>query len=127
MVRNTRSLTQALARWARLLRGAITAMLRRHEPEALPPPDARPVPRETQPGQSKPAKARKRKPAVRKPEVAPPARPPEAAAPNCPHCRKPMVIKTARTGRNAGDFWGCADYPKCRGIRPIFRAPSGRI
>lgn len=57
---------------------------------------------------------------------APPARPipePVAApkAPACPHCRKPMVVRVARSGANAGgDFWGCANYPKCRGIRPIF-------
>jgi len=43
-------------------------------------------------------------------------------APACPHCRKPMVIRVAGTGANAGgDFWGCAAYPKCRGIRAIFR------
>ncbi|MEE3935886.1 topoisomerase DNA-binding C4 zinc finger domain-containing protein [Pseudomonas viridiflava] len=46
---------------------------------------------------------------------------PKPATPNCPHCKKPMVIKVARTGKNAGDFWGCVAYPKCRGIRPIFR------
>jgi restriction system protein len=41
--------------------------------------------------------------------------------PACPHCRKTMVMRVARTGANAGgNFWGCADYPKCRGIRPIF-------
>ena len=48
-------------------------------------------------------------------------------APACPHCRKPMVIRIARTGANAGgNFWGCGDYPKCRGIRPIF-APMKNI
>lgn len=42
-------------------------------------------------------------------------------APACPFCRKTMVMKLARTGANAGGhFWGCADFPKCRGIRPIF-------
>jgi restriction system protein len=42
-------------------------------------------------------------------------------APLCPHCRKTMVVRVARTGANAGgNFWGCGDYPKCRGIRPIF-------
>ncbi|WP_455921833.1 restriction endonuclease [Pseudomonas putida] len=53
----------------------------------------------------------------------PPAPPvqPASAAPACPFCRKPMVTRLARSGRNAGgEFWGCADYPKCRGIRPIF-------
>ncbi|MBI6681662.1 topoisomerase DNA-binding C4 zinc finger domain-containing protein [Pseudomonas viridiflava] len=62
------------------------------------------------------ARPRKRKsrPTTPKPETKP-------ATPNCPHCKKPMVIKVARTGKNAGDFWGCVAYPKCRGIRPIFR------
>jgi restriction system protein len=42
-------------------------------------------------------------------------------APLCPHCRKTMVVRVARSGANAGgNFWGCGDYPKCRGIRPIF-------
>ncbi len=56
----------------------------------------------------------------------PPAQQP-TAAPACPFCRKPMVTRIARSGRNAGgEFWGCTDYPKCRGIRPIFtNAPPG--
>ncbi|WP_456292606.1 restriction endonuclease [Pseudomonas sp. AK106] len=46
---------------------------------------------------------------------------PEPVAPLCPHCRKTMVIRVARTGANAGgNFWGCVAYPKCRGIRAIF-------
>lgn len=45
----------------------------------------------------------------------------EPKAPACPHCKKVMVMKVARTGANAGgNFWGCGDYPKCRGIRAIF-------
>ncbi|MGV8920037.1 MAG: restriction endonuclease [Pseudomonas sp.] len=48
--------------------------------------------------------------------------PVKLVAPACPHCRKPMVIRVARTGANAGgDFWGCSAYPKCRGIRAIFK------
>lgn len=56
------------------------------------------------------------------PRIQPVPQPPAApAAPACPHCRKPMVVRVARTGANAGgDFWGCSDYPKCRGIRAIF-------
>lgn len=58
------------------------------------------------------------------PEVAPapvPVKPAEPKAPACPHCKKVMVLKVARTGANAGgNFWGCGDYPKCRGIRAIF-------
>jgi len=45
----------------------------------------------------------------------------EPTAPACPFCKKTMVTKLARTGKNAGGhFWGCVDYPKCRGIRPQF-------
>jgi restriction system protein len=55
-----------------------------------------------------------------------PQKPAEPQAPACPHCKKPMVIKMARTGRNAGgNFWGCGDYPKCRGIRAML-APMGK-
>lgn len=33
----------------------------------------------------------------------------------CPVCGKPMVIRTARQGANAGSqFWGCSGYPECR-------------
>ena len=39
-----------------------------------------------------------------------------SAAPACPKCTQPMVRRTARKGTNAGhDFWGCSDYPRCRG------------
>ncbi|WP_443691666.1 restriction endonuclease [Pseudomonas sp.] len=58
------------------------------------------------------------------PVAEPPAKPSPAkpVAPACPHCRKPMVIRVARSGANAGgDFWGCSSYPGCKGIRPIFR------
>jgi restriction system protein len=44
----------------------------------------------------------------------------EPKAPGCPHCRKTMVLRVARSGANAGgNFWGCADYPKCRGMRRL--------
>lgn len=47
----------------------------------------------------------------------------EPKVPACPFCKKTMVMKLARTGKNAGgNFWGCVDYPNCRGIRPIFAA-----
>ena len=62
--------------------------------------------------------------AVRKKTVIAPAAPktaPAVPAPACPFCKKTMVTRLARTGKNAGgSFWGCADYPKCRGIRPVF-------
>lgn len=40
----------------------------------------------------------------------------KATAPSCPRCAQPMVRRTAKRGVNAGqDFWGCSDYPRCRG------------
>jgi len=37
--------------------------------------------------------------------------------PSCPNCGKPMVLRTARSGKNAGrQFWGCSDYPDCKGV-----------
>jgi len=40
------------------------------------------------------------------------------SAPCCPRCGKPMVERTARRGPTTGEtFWGCPDYPACRGIR----------
>lgn len=39
------------------------------------------------------------------------------ASPICPKCRAPMIIRTAKRGANAGvKFWGCTEYPKCKGI-----------
>jgi restriction system protein len=62
-------------------------------------------------------------PVVKDPVPEPLAEPVAPPAPACPHCRKTMVIRVARTGANAGgNFWGCTDYPKCRGIRAIFPA-----
>lgn len=41
------------------------------------------------------------------------------AAPACPVCGSEMVKRPARRGPNAGGwFWGCSQYPKCRGTRP---------
>lgn len=41
----------------------------------------------------------------------------DAAAPSCPKCGSPMVMRTARKGANAGgQFWGCPSYPACKGI-----------
>lgn len=37
--------------------------------------------------------------------------------PACPKCSKPMVLRTAKTGRNAGrQFWGCSGYPDCKEV-----------
>jgi hypothetical protein len=39
------------------------------------------------------------------------------APPACPKCGRTMVLRTAQRGRNAGSqFWGCPDYPRCKGI-----------
>lgn len=40
-------------------------------------------------------------------------------APQCPRCGGDMVMRRATRGPNSGDeFWGCAGYPACRGMRP---------
>ncbi len=37
--------------------------------------------------------------------------------PSCPQCGKLMVLRTAKSGKNAGSqFWGCCDYPDCKGM-----------
>lgn len=37
--------------------------------------------------------------------------------PACQKCSKPMALRTAKTGRNAGrQFWGCTAYPECKGV-----------
>jgi hypothetical protein len=38
--------------------------------------------------------------------------------PHCPVCNALMVKRLARRGVNAGSsFWGCSNYPRCRGTR----------
>jgi restriction system protein len=40
--------------------------------------------------------------------------------PFCPVCGKVMILRTARHGQNAGNqFWGCPDYPRCKGVRQV--------
>lgn len=42
---------------------------------------------------------------------------PAARIPVCPQCGKPMVLRTARSGKSVGaQFWGCSGYPDCKGI-----------
>lgn len=54
---------------------------------------------------------------IREPEVEPTPLSPSSEAPHCPKCGSPMVLRTAKMGTNAGEkFWGCSNYPKCRGI-----------
>lgn len=41
-------------------------------------------------------------------------------SPSCPKCGSSMVRRVAKQGNNAGKaFWGCAAYPKCRGVISI--------
>jgi four helix bundle suffix protein len=42
------------------------------------------------------------------------------AAPNCRACGKPMILRTARKGANAGSqFWGCSGFPHCKATLPV--------
>lgn len=44
----------------------------------------------------------------------------QAGAPSCPTCGKPMLKRMQRRGQQQGrEFWGCSDYPRCNGTRPI--------
>ena len=37
----------------------------------------------------------------------------------CPICQSAMVKRTAKRGANLGNaFWGCSQYPACKGTRP---------
>jgi len=42
---------------------------------------------------------------------------PAGAIPSCPKCGRPMALRTAKTGKNAGkQFWGCTGYPDCKEV-----------
>ena len=42
-----------------------------------------------------------------------------AGTPACPVCQSAMVKRTAKRGANSGNaFWGCSQYPGCKGTRP---------
>lgn len=49
--------------------------------------------------------------------------PPEgrwSPVPDCPQCGSLMKLREARTGPNQGNrFWGCSDYPRCRGTLEV--------
>ena len=50
------------------------------------------------------------------PPPAPESPPPSPATPPaCPKCGSPMVLRSRRS--DGGTFWGCPNYPSCRGIR----------
>lgn len=41
----------------------------------------------------------------------------EESSARCPKCGSEMVLRTAKRGDNqGGKFWGCSNYPECRGI-----------
>ncbi|MCU0562575.1 MAG: four helix bundle suffix domain-containing protein [Desulfobacterales bacterium] len=41
-------------------------------------------------------------------------------SPDCPKCGKPMALRTAQKGKNAGrQFWGCTGYPECKNVAEI--------
>jgi hypothetical protein len=43
-----------------------------------------------------------------------------ATVPHCPICNALMVKRVARRGSGGGStFFGCSNYPKCRGTRSI--------
>jgi restriction system protein len=59
-------------------------------------------------------------PAEPTPVPAPPSAAVRQPGPACPACSRPMVLRTAKRGANAGGtFWGCTGYSLgCRGTRP---------
>jgi restriction system protein len=39
-------------------------------------------------------------------------------SPSCPVCSSAMRLREAKRGANSGkSFWGCSDYPRCKGTR----------
>lgn len=43
-----------------------------------------------------------------------------SSTPACPVCSSPMVMRSAKKGSNAGSaFWGCSNYPRCKGTRAV--------
>lgn len=54
----------------------------------------------------------------------------EAASPVCPKCGREMILRTAKSGANAGNqFWGCSGYPTCRSMISMadIQAKSGTL
>ena len=53
--------------------------------------------------------------------IAPPAKAEsDHLTPACPRCGAEMKLREAKRGANAGlRFWGCSEFPKCRGTRTI--------
>ena len=48
--------------------------------------------------------------------------PPDNPPPICPRCGSTMVLRTAGRGDNKGKpFWGCHEFPTCRGTRALMK------
>ena len=44
----------------------------------------------------------------------------DATPPSCPKCGAPMVLRTVKKGPHQGKrFYGCTNFPNCRGILPL--------
>jgi four helix bundle suffix protein len=44
----------------------------------------------------------------------------QSQTPSCTLCGRPLALRTAQKGRNAGSqFWGCSSFPRCRGTLPL--------
>jgi predicted RNA-binding Zn-ribbon protein involved in translation (DUF1610 family) len=42
-----------------------------------------------------------------------------ASTSTCPKCGKPLVLRTAKSGADAGSrFYGCSGFPACRFTKP---------
>ena len=67
---------------------------------------------------------------ARRPEIVPAVEEQGQAAgvPDCPTCGKPMVLRTVqREGPHYGKrFWGCSDFPRCRGVRGFGAQSEGK-
>lgn len=49
-----------------------------------------------------------------------PPTPSATSTPSCPLCSTRMILRKARRGANAGgEFWGCTEYPACKGTRAV--------
>jgi restriction system protein len=48
------------------------------------------------------------------------SQPDQQNSPSCPVCGSPMVLRRATKGAGVGSqFWGCGEFPRCAGTRPI--------
>ncbi|MGH7869224.1 MAG: topoisomerase DNA-binding C4 zinc finger domain-containing protein [Candidatus Dormibacteraceae bacterium] len=47
------------------------------------------------------------------------------STPACPKCGSKMILRTAKSGANAGgQFWGCSNFPRCRSVLPLRQEPQ---